>query len=76
MATRELINSLPENVQRRIAELKTEWKTVAKTYGKNTLATERVETKMNGYAYGLYDAGLIKDRERAIVTIYLHTNFD
>lgn len=74
--TKELIESLPENVKKRITELKTEWKRAANRYGKYSGAAERVYEKMNGYANGLFDTGLINERERAVVIIYLHTNID
>lgn len=74
--TRELIQSLPKNVRERITELKTEWKRASDQYGKYSGAAERVDAKMNGYAYGLYDTGLLTEREKSVVIIYLHTNID
>lgn len=66
MNTRELIAKLPQNVMDRINGMKKTYKAFHPGERKHDEARDMI----NGYTTGLMDAGMITDRERAILFIY------
>ena len=75
MTTRELIESLPDNIKNRINDLRDEYRKAKNRFG--TLAVEdKYNMKAKGYCKGLYDAGVITDRECAMLYIYMKTFID
>ena len=75
MTTRELIKSLPDNIQDRIKDIRDEYRKAKNRFG--TLAVEdKYNMMVNGYCKGLYDAGVITDRERSMIYIYMKTFID
>lgn len=66
---KDLIKTLPETVQHQIEEYRQEYI----RYGeeKNLTRQRAMGNRMAGYALGLRDAGLITERQRQYVYIYM-----
>ena len=61
--TREIINKQPQNVRNAIERFKKDYKNPVTNKGE-------VRSRIAGYVQGLYDAGLITERERQTLFIY------
>ena len=66
---RDTIKTLPETVQHQIEEYRQEYR-FRKEEG-NYHRQSEIGTRMAGYALGLRDAGLITERQRQYVYIYM-----
>ena len=64
MNTKELLESLPNNVQTYIDSLKWQRKN-------NIINDSLLHNLASGYTHGLCDAGLITDRQRGMLFIYI-----
>ena len=72
MGVREVINGLPKSVREKVEEFRGEYKRLGGDYSRYALGKrEEVRTRMAGYVLGLRDAGLITERGRQIVFIYM-----
>ena len=72
MRTREIIEGLPKSVREKVEEFRGDYKRLDGDYSRYALGKrEAVRTRMAGYALGLRDAGLITERGRQIVFIYM-----
>ena len=63
--TREALAKLPENVRTKVERMKKHFNSCT-DYHQRYEMRERIA----GYIEGLYDAGIITDRERAVIYIY------
>ena len=63
--TRKTLEKLPENVRNKVEGLKKRFKTLTDYH-----AQYEMRERIAGYTDGLRDAGIVTDRERAIIYIY------
>ena len=66
MTTRQIINKLPENVLARVERYR---ELYARAY--TTRIQDEIRNRMSGYVLGLRDAGLITERERGAIFVYM-----
>lgn len=66
MTTRQIINKLPENVLARVERYREFY---ARPF--TTRIHDEIRNRMSGYVLGLRDAGLITERERQLLFVYM-----
>ena len=63
MKTKDVLERLPESVRAYLEQLR-------KDYSNPSIKHETCIARSAGYVHGLYDAGLVSDRERRLLFVY------